>query len=124
MKQFDYPDLEPVVPDPLGGEVSTGETQLLPVVTRDHGVGARRYRLLVPLRVDDGQKKRRITQVRLRLPDQSDFDDLADGVLANRRALLARLTDLDVEVIKALAWPDSEALHQMFADLLPDFLKD
>ncbi|WP_281978793.1 phage tail assembly protein [Pseudorhizobium flavum] len=90
------------------------------VALAEPGRGGRRYMLLAPLYVDGY----RLEEVTLRHLTQAELDDYAGGEIETRRLLLARVTGLHPDVIGAMIWPDSEALHQMFADLLPAFLKD
>lgn len=118
MADLDFSEFEPADPD-LAGDGGSGAPALA-IAFAEPGGGERRYRLLAPLVVND----ERLDEITLRLPTQSDLDDFANGELGNRRLLLARLAGLDPLVIKALAWPDSQAVHQMFADILPDFLKE
>ena len=80
--------------------------------------GRRSYALIIPLKVNG----KWLRKVDLRLPSQGDIDDWGTGEIENARAFLCRLTGLDPLVIKALRWPDSEALYQMFRDVMPDFV--
>ena len=74
--------------------------------------------LLLPFKVDG----RWLRKVALHYPTQGDIDDFASGDLETLRHLLCRLTGLHAAVIRALRWPDSEALHQAFKDVLPPFI--
>lgn len=75
-------------------------------------------RLLLPFKVDG----RMLRTVALHYPTQGDIDDFASGELETLRHVLCRLTGLHPSVIRALRWPDSEAVHQAFKDLLPSFI--
>lgn len=90
----------------------------IPVVLAGQGASLS-YRLLVPLKVD-GRWLRRVT---MRLPTQGDIDDWGSGEIASPRQLFCRLTDLQPAVAKALRWPDSERLHLMFSEMLPEFMR-
>ena len=90
-----------------------------PVISRgDHG--ARRYTLVFPFKVDG----KWLRTVMVRLPEQGDVDDFADGVLKNCRDMALRLTGLHPAVFKGLKWQDSEVIHLMMQDLLPEFLTE
>lgn len=104
------------------GAPETGASAEGPAVVAVANVaaGARVLSLLAPPAVD-GKRLRRIV---LRGLLQGDIDDLLDGTLPSRRALLCRLTGQPAAVIKVLQWPDSRVLHEMFIDALPDFLKE
>ena len=74
--------------------------------------------LLFPFKVD-GRLMREVT---LQHPAQGDIDDFASGELKTLRQVLCRLTGLHPDAIRTLKWPDSEALHLAFKDVLPSFL--
>jgi hypothetical protein len=120
MKDIDYADFEPVgnvgsvFPDDIAAEAPA------PVVERrDASSGGRVYRLLAPLMVE-GVEVREIVLAPL---TQDILDAYANGEVGNRRALLCRSAGVHPAVIDALIWSDSEAVHQLFTDMLPDFLK-
>lgn len=124
MNDLDYSDFEPAGKD-LAGSMADGggvsvKDAVLPKIHRNDRAGSRGYPLLVPLKVD-GRWLRRLT---LRHPTQGDIDDLGNGVLESRRDLLCRLIGQPNEVVRALSWVDSEAIQQMFSDILPSFMKD
>ncbi|WP_137136609.1 hypothetical protein [Rhizobium sp. FKY42] len=115
---LDFSDLSPIVPADDIEPATLLEPDLKIEVNTQ--AGARSHALLVPLKVN-GKWLRKIT---LRLPSQGEIDDYVNGDLASRRAFLARLADLDPLVIKALRWPDSEAVHQLFHDIVPQFVSE
>jgi hypothetical protein len=121
MQDIDYSDFEPVgatgsaVPDGVEPDAPAPRVERLEPLS-----GSRVHRLLAPLKVD-GEVLREIVLSPL---TQKQVDDFVLGVIASRRALLCALTGQHAAVIEALIWPDSEALHQMLSDMLPDFLKD
>ena len=101
------------------GEPAAGAVTSAPVIVpAKGGAGAREYTLLVPLKVDG----RWLKKIRMRLPTQGDIDDWGNGEIASMRAFLCRLTGLHPAVIKALAWPDSAVLHEVFHDVVPGFV--
>lgn len=111
MQDLDFADFEQG-----GGEASSPATEpAITVALADTGAGSRRYTLLAPLLVNG----ERLDEVTLRQPTQGDLDDFANGEIGSRRLLLARLVDLDLQVIRGLTWADSQAIHQMLADLVP-----
>lgn len=111
---FDFSHLEPAE-DPSAAD---GEGARIPVVDFDRKAGSRRYTLLFPRKVD-GRSLRHVTMA---YPTQGDIDDWGSGEIAGRRGLICRMTGLHPLVFRSLAWPDAEALHQMFADMVPDFI--
>lgn len=113
--QFDMPGAEPA--DEENPQIAAPAA---PEIAYDRNLGTRRVTLFAPVKVD-GKLLKAIT---IRMPTQGDIDDFGNGVLENRRALLCRLTDQHPAVLKSLAWPDAEALQQMYNDMLPDFMKD
>lgn len=86
------------------------------IVTSD--AGQREYTLIVPPTVNG----KRLRKIRMRLPLQGDIDDWGNGEIASLREFQARLTGLDPLVLRALAWPDAEAVHLLFRDIVPDFV--
>lgn len=115
----DPSDFDPMPPFPAENEAPStsrlaGESRICPAL------GSRRLFLMVPVDVE-GECLRSID---LRLPTQGDIDDWGNGELTGTRALLCRLTNLEPSVVRKLAWPDSEALHQMLRDILPEFIFD
>ena len=126
---LDFPDLRPWNDDAtLANEddqhsLSTNEELLERVepdlvISVDTKAGARSYTLLVPLKVNG----KWLRQISLRLPSQGDIDDYINDDNRSRREFLARMAGLDPLVIKALRWPDSEAVHQLFHDMVPQFI--
>lgn len=95
----------------------TEGTKPRPIVAASE-TGRRMLDLVHPPKVD-GKPLRRVT---VRLLEQGDVDDWVDGVITTRRELVLRLTGLHGDVIRKLKWPDSEALHLIIQDLLPDFI--
>lgn len=91
-----------------------------PVVSVDGAVGMLSHTLLIPLIVNG----RRLTQVTMRLPDLGDIDDWGSGRLKTNRDLLARLTGLHPVVLRALKWPDAEAVIKLFEAAAPAFVID
>ncbi len=90
-----------------------------PIITAGKG-GDQTYRLMIPLKVN-GRWLRAVT---VRLPTQGDIDDWGNGVLVSPREMFCRLTGLDPYVVKALRWPDSEQLHLVFRDIVPEFMME
>lgn len=88
-----------------------------PMINRPTAVAWSRP-LLFPFKVD-GRVLRHVT---LQHPAQGDIDDYASGELKSLRDVLCRLTGLHPDTIRALKWPDSEALHLAFKDVLPSFI--
>ncbi|TRL35487.1 phage tail assembly protein [Rhizobium straminoryzae] len=119
MPDIDFSDYEPLA-DGASSADHAGDAAGPRIEALEPTAGERSYVLLAPRRVD-GEPLRRIT---LRALTQQDLDDVANGEIASRRLLLCRLAGLHPDIIRSLIWPDSEAIHQMFIDMLPDFLKD
>ncbi|MGQ2968902.1 MAG: hypothetical protein ACT6RF_09155 [Allorhizobium sp.] len=117
MQDMDFSHLEP-----LGAALDVAPDQPVIEVTRDENAGARRLTLLVPLRITEAGKTRRLTSIRMRHPSQSEIDAWGRGDIEGRRAMLCVMTSQPAQVIGALAWPDAAALHQMFSDMVPDFI--
>lgn len=117
MKDIDFSHLEP-----LGAAPETAASPPSIIVTRDENAGSRTYRLLVPLTIEEAGKKRRLTSIRMRHPSQSEIDAWGRGEVAGRRDLLCIMTGQPAEVIAGLAWPDAAAVHQMFSDMVPEFI--
>ncbi len=117
MQDIDFSYLEPLNTAP---DVAAEEPVI--TVTRDENAGSRSYRLLVPLKIDEGGKKRRLTRIRMRHPSQSEIDAWGRGEIAGRRDMLCAITGQHAVVIGALAWPDAAAVHQMFSDMVPEFV--
>lgn len=130
---LDFPDLRPWGDNPVPEDEDKDDRQDLAedseplesveselVISVDTKAGARSHTLLVPLKVN-GKWLRRIS---LRLPSQGDIDDFLSDGNQSRRQLLAHLAGVDPLVIKALRWPDSEAVHQLFHDMLPQFISE
>ena len=117
MQDLDFAEFEPVR---ASGSTAENHSPVLTIALADPARGTRRYTLLAPLTVNGEQ----LDEIALRHPTQGELDDYANGDIETRRLMLAQLTDVDPLVIKALIWPDSQALHQMLADILPDFLRD
>lgn len=109
------PDV-PAEDEPVGDEPVGADDE--PAIEAGDGA-SHSYRLLVPLKVD-GRWLRKVT---MRLPTQGDIDDWGSGEVASPRALFCRLTGLHPAVAKALRWPDSERLHLMFSEMLPEFMQ-
>lgn len=80
--------------------------------------GRRMLELVHPPKVD-GKPLRRVT---VRLLEQGDVDDWVAGVITTRRELVLRLTGLHDAVVRRLKWPDSETLHLIIQDQLPEFI--
>jgi len=117
MQDLDFSEFEPVR---ASGSTAEDRALNLTISLADPARGVKRYTLLAPLTVDG----KLLDEVVLRHPTQGELDDYANSDIETRRLMLARLTGVDPLVIKALIWPDSQALHQMLADILPDFLRD
>lgn len=115
MQDLDFSHLEPLEGDVEGAPPAV-------VVTRDQMAGARVYHLLVPLALQEGGKTRRLRSIRMRHPSQAEIDAWGRGEIDGRRALLCVMTGQAAEVIGALAWPDAAAIHQMFSDMVPEFV--
>lgn len=117
---LDFPDLEPEHPDAAATDDDLADRPFVPAPTIavDTKAGARSYTLLVPLKVNG----KWLRQISLRLPSQGDIDDYLSDDNRSRREFLARMAGLDPLVIKALRWPDSEAVHQLFHDMVPQFI--
>lgn len=118
MQDMDFSHLEPLNAAP--DETPTVAPSI--IVTRDENAGSRSYRLLVPLTIEEGGKKRRLSTIRMRHPSQSEIDAWGRGEIAGRRDLLCVMAGQPAEVIGALAWPDAAAIHQMFSDMVPEFI--
>lgn len=80
--------------------------------------GGRELLLSHPIKVDGNI----LQKIRVRVPSQGDIDDWGAGHLPTVRDFLVRLTNTHPLVIKALSWPDSEALHMLFRDVVPAFV--
>ncbi len=117
MKDIDFSHLEP-----LGAAPDTPASPPSIIVTRDENAGSRGHRLLVPLTIEEVGKKRRLTRIRMRHPCQAEIDAWGRGEIAGRRDLLCIMTGQPAEVIAGLAWPDAAAVHQMFSDMVPEFV--
>lgn len=117
MQDIDFSYLEPLNAAP---DVAAEEPVI--TVTRDENAGSRSYRLLVPLTIKEGGKKRRLTTIRMRHPSQSEIDAWGRGEIAGRRDMLCAITGQPAVVIGTLAWPDAAAVHQMFSDMVPEFV--
>lgn len=117
MQDMDFSHLEP-----LGAASDVEPAQPVIEVTRDENAGARRLTLLVPLRIKEATKTRRLTTIRMRHPSQAEIDAWGRGEIEGRRAMLCLMTGQPAEVFGALAWPDAAALHQMFSDMVPEFI--
>ena len=119
---LDFPDLEPEHPDAAATDSDLADRPFKPALTIavDTKAGARSHTLLVPLKVN-GKWLRQIT---LRLPSQGQIDDYVNDENRSRRLLLAELAGVDPLIIKALRWPDSEAVHQIFHDIVPQFISE
>lgn len=115
MQDLDFSHL-----DPLDAAIEEPVSSV--VVTRDEMAGARVYHLLVPLTLKEAGKTRRLRSIRMRHPSQAEIDAWGRGEIEGRRALLCAMTGQPGEVIGALAWPDASALHQMFSDMVPEFV--
>ncbi len=109
----------PIVPDD-GTMEAVEETVSQVVVPLNPAARVITYPLAFPLKVDG--KPLRV--VRLRRPTQGDMDDLSTGVIPTNRDLLCKMTGLSLTVIRNLDVVDSERLHSLLFDLIPDFLKD
>lgn len=107
--------------DPNGGVTESppavADAGAMPAIDRQAAVAWARS-LLFPLKVD-GRWVRKVT---LQHPAQGDIDDYASGELKSLRDVLCRLTGLHPDTIRALKWPDSEALHLAFKNVLPSFI--
>lgn len=99
------------VPSAIGDE---GE----PNVSYTQEAGTRIYTLLHPPTVN-GELLR---QVVMRQPEQGDIDDFFSGELSGNRAMVCRLTSLHPAVFRRLKWPDAEAIHQLYRDIVPGFI--
>lgn len=119
---LDFPDLEPEHSDTAADDSDLPDRPFEPALTIavDTKAGARSHTLLVPLKVN-GKWLRQIT---LRLPSQGQIDDYVNDENPSRRLLLAELAGVDPLIIKALRWPDSEAVHQIFHDIVPQFISE
>lgn len=119
---LDFPDLEPEHSGTAADDSDLPDRPFEPALTIavDTKAGARSHTLLVPLKVN-GKWLRQIT---LRLPSQGQIDDYVNNENASRRLLLAELAGVDPLIIKALRWPDSEAVHQIFHDIVPQFISE
>lgn len=111
-------DLEAFVtthPDPPPAEEEDGE----PVVAYDDEArGGRVYSLLHAPRVNGDL----IEKVTMRLPEQGDIDAFFAGSIAGNRGMICRLTGLHPAVFARLKWPDAQALHQLYRDIVPGFM--
>lgn len=120
MSMEDFPlipdDFEPGDGAAEGGAVAA-DAGAMPAIDSQAAVAWSRA-LLFPFKVD-GRWLRKVT---LQHPAQGDIDDYASGELKSLRSVLCRLTGLHPDTIRALKWPDSEALHLAFKDVLPSFI--
>lgn len=90
-----------------------------PVVAYDDEArGGRVYHLLHAPRVN-GEL---LDLVTLRLPEQGDIDAFFAGSIAGNRGMICRLTGLHPAVFARLKWPDAQALHQLYRDIVPGFV--
>ncbi|MDI6838496.1 MAG: phage tail assembly protein, partial [Rhizobiaceae bacterium] len=89
-----------------------------PNVSYDDEAGSRIYTLLHPPRVDGVL----LRQVVMRTPEQGDIDDFFSGELSGNRAMICQLTGLSPAVFRRLKWPDAEAIHQLYRDIVPGFI--
>lgn len=106
---MDFSDYEPV------GGPETGETEAAETVSvslLDPLAGSRTYRLLAPLRVNG----KVVRTIRMRHLRQDEIDTFGDR---SYREMIALSCGLPVEAVSALIWPDSEAVHALFDDMLP-----
>lgn len=117
MQDMDFSHLEP-----LGAASDVAPSPPEITVSRDENAGARRLTLLVPLRIEEAGKTRRLTRIRMRHPNQAEIDAWGRGEIEGRRSLICLMIGQPAEVFGALAWPDAAALHQMFSDMVPDFI--
>jgi hypothetical protein len=117
MQDMDFSHLEP-----LGAASAAGPARPVMTVTRDENAGAHQLTLLVPLVIEEAGKKRRLTKIRMRHPSQSEIDAWGRGEIEGRRALICLMIGQPPEIFGVLAWPDAAALHQMFSDMVPDFI--
>ncbi len=90
-----------------------------PVVAYDDEArGGRVYSLLHAPRVNGDL----IEKVTMRLPEQGDIDAFFAGSIAGNRGMICRLTGLHPAVFARLKWPDAQALHQLYRDIVPGFV--
>ena len=90
-----------------------------PVVAYDDEArGGRVYHFLHAPRVNGDL----IDQVTMRLPEQGDIDAFFAGSIAGNRGMICRLTGLHPAVFARLKWPDAQALHQLYRDIVPGFM--
>ena len=90
-----------------------------PVVAYDDEArGGRVYHLLHAPRVNGDL----IEKVTMRLPEQGDIDAFFAGSIAGNRGMICRLTGLHPAVFARLKWPDAQALHQLYRDIVPGFM--
>lgn len=108
-------------------EAAASRTASAPPVVADEGepnvsyedeAGTRSYTLLHPPRVNGVL----LRQVVMRQPEQGDIDDFFSGELSGNRAMICRLTGLNPAVFRRLKWPDAEAIHQLYRDIVPGFI--
>lgn len=120
MEHLDFSQFEMQVDAPVDGALDAPETvgPAPVVVISNPGAGSRRYTLLVPLKVD-GQWLRHVT---LRAVRQGDIDDFGTGRIEGIRAFVCRITGLNPSVFDAMNFADSAAIHQMFGDMVPEFV--
>ncbi|MBN9055221.1 MAG: hypothetical protein BGO06_00650 [Shinella sp. 65-6] len=115
--QFDMPTDSSAAMITTRSTVEKAEPESISVVGNT-APGSRRYTLLVPLRVD-GKWLRHVT---LRAVQQGDIDDFGTGRIEGIRAFVCRIADLDPSVFAAMNFVDSAAIHQMFGDMVPEFV--
>ncbi|RYC10181.1 phage tail assembly protein [Ciceribacter ferrooxidans] len=89
-----------------------------PNVSYTQEAGTRIYTLLHPPTVNGVL----LRQVEMRQPEQGDIDDFFSGELSGNRAMICRLTSLHPAVFRRLKWPDAEAIHQLYRDIVPGFI--
>lgn len=116
MGDLDFSEFEPAATETL--EADAADEFVVEHV--EPLAGSYSYRLLSPMTVNGA----RLDVVTIKQPEQTDLDDYATGSIVSRRLLLARLTGVDPRVIKRMIWPDSKAVHQILADLIPDFMME
>lgn len=107
----DYSDFEPVG-GPEAGADDAEAAEAVSVEILNPLVGSRTYRLLAPLKVNG----KTVRVIRMRHLRQEEIDSFAGRPF---REMMAKACDLPPAVLGALIWPDSEAVHSMFDDMLP-----
>lgn len=108
--------------DPIGGPETGPETGFegeaaagqpaVSVTLADPLAGSRTYRLLSPLKIDG----KTVRVIRMRHLRQEEIDGFSQRPY---REMIALACDLPAAAISALIWPDSEAVHALFDDMLP-----